>query len=251
MEKIQFTGSLGHVLSARLDNPTGTPPKAFALFAHCFSCSKDLPSAARIARTLTANGISVLRFDFTGLGESEGDFANTNFTSNVKDLVFAANYMREHLRAPTLLVGHSLGGAAVLKAANEIPEIRAVATIAAPADAAHVASHFQDRHGEILDKGEAEVCLVGRSFRIQRQFLQDLEAQNMADSIRSLKCAVLVLHAPLDTTVGIENAENIFRLTRHPRSFVSLDTADHLLTRKEDAQYAANVIAAWASRYIL
>ena len=249
MQKISFDGAQGHQLAARLDAPEGEI-KAYALFAHCFTCTKDIFAASRIATALNALGIAVLRFDFTGLGASEGDFANTNFTSNVQDLIKAADYMRENLEAPSILIGHSLGGAAVLVAAHDIPELKAVATLAAPADAAHVAHHFDDAREEILEKGEAEVCLVGRPFRIQKQFIEDIESQSMDDAIATLKKPLLVMHAPLDETVGIENAEHIFKTARHPKSFVTLDNADHLLSKREDAAYAARVIAAWASRYV-
>ena len=250
MQKIIFTGSQGHKLAARLDTPEGGEIKSYALFAHCFTCSKDIFAAGQIARALNALGIAVLRFDFTGLGASEGEFENTNFTSNVQDLVKAADYMRENLQAPRILIGHSLGGAAVLMAAHHIPEIKAVATIGAPADAAHVAHHFENSRAEIIEKGEARVQLEGRPFTIKKQFIEDIESQNMDDAIRSLKKPLLVLHAPLDDTVGIENASHIFATAKHPKSFVTLDTADHLLTNREDAIYAARMIAAWASRYV-
>ncbi len=249
MEKIEFEGSQGHKLAARLDSPEDTP-KAYALFAHCFTCTKDIYAAGRIAKALNEDGIAVLRFDFTGLGASEGDFANTNFTSNVQDLVKAADYMRENLQAPSIIIGHSLGGAAVLMAAGQIPDVKAVVTLAAPADAAHVAHHFAGDRDEIMEKGEAEVQLVGRPFRIQKQFLEDIEAQSVDKAIAGLKRPLLVMHAPLDSTVGIENAEHIFKHARHPKSFVSLDDADHLLSKKEHAEYAAHVISAWASRYV-
>ncbi len=249
MQKTTFEGSQGHELAARLDTPDGEI-KAYALFAHCFTCSKDIFAAGRIAIALNAMGIAVLRFDFTGLGASEGEFENTNFTSNVQDLVKAADYMREHLQAPSILIGHSLGGAAVLVAAHEMPEIKAVATIGAPADSAHVAHNFDSAREEILEKGEAEVSLAGRPFKIQKQFIEDIESQKMDDHIASLKKPLLVLHAPMDATVGIENAEHIFKTAKHPKSFVTLDSADHLLSKREDAAYAARVIAAWASRYV-
>ncbi len=249
MKKFTFPGAQGHELAARLDLPKGEV-RAYALFAHCFTCTKDIFGAANIARALNENGIAVMRFDFTGLGASEGEFANTNFTSNVQDLVAAAAHMRETLEAPAILIGHSLGGAAVLAAAGSIPEVKAVATIAAPADAAHVAHHFSDKREDIMAQGEAEVCLVGRPFRIQRQFIEDIEAQTMDAHIAGLKRALLVCHAPLDDVVGAENAAHIFTTARHPKSFLSLDDADHLLSRKEHAVYAAGVIAAWAARYI-
>jgi len=224
--------------------------RAFALFAHCFTCTKDLFAARHIAADLAAAGVGVLRFDFTGLGSSAGEFANTNFSSNVEDLLSAAAYLRENFSAPTLLIGHSLGGAAVLAAAHEVPEARAVVTIGAPADAAHVLRQFGSSLQEILEKGEARVELAGRAFRIQRSFIADAEGQRLADRIASLGKALLVMHAPGDTVVGIENASKIFLAAKHPKSFVSLDHADHLLADAGAAAYAARVIEAWASRYI-
>jgi len=249
MQKFEFEGSQGHTLAARLDEPDGGI-KAYALFAHCFTCTKDIMAAGRIAKALTENGIAVVRFDFTGLGSSDGDFANTNFTSNVDDLVKAADYMRDTMQAPAIIIGHSLGGAAVLVASNKIPEVKAVATLGAPADSAHVAHNFSEKREEIIEKGEAEVCLVGRPFKIKKQFIDDIEGQNMTDAIGSMNKALMVMHAPLDQTVGIENAEIIFKSAKHPKSFISLDNADHLISRKEDAEYAGHVIARWATRYI-
>ena len=248
-EKVSFPGALGETLAARLDLPDG-PPLAYALWAHCFSCTKDVFAASRVARALTENGIAVLRFDFTGLGASEGDFANTNFSSNVGDLVAAADWMRDNLAAPAMLLGHSLGGAAVLVAAARVPEAKAVITIGAPADAAHVAHNFQNSVAEIEAKGEAEVLLVGRPFRIKKQFLDDIRAQNVEAAVAGLKKALLIFHSPVDATVGIDNAAAIYGAAKHPKSFVSLDDADHLLSRKEDAEYVAGVIAAWARRYV-
>jgi uncharacterized OsmC-like protein/alpha/beta superfamily hydrolase len=247
--RIEFTGSTGAKLAARLDRPAGAP-RAYALFAHCFTCSKDGFAAARIAAALTGHGIAVLRFDFTGLGASGGDFANTNFSSNVDDLVCAADYLRAEHSAPTLLIGHSLGGAAALAAAARVPEATAVATIAAPADPAHVARLLSSARAEIDASGEAEVEIAGRSFRIRRQFLDDLDGQRLPQSIAGLRKALLILHAPLDEYVDIDNAAQLFAAAKHPKSFVSLDGADHLLTRREDAEYVAAVLAAWASRYL-
>ena len=248
-EKLEFTGSMGETLAGRLDKPQGEI-KAYALFAHCFTCTKDILAASRIAATLNEHGIAVFRFDFTGLGQSEGDFANTNFTSNIQDLIKAADFMRDTLSPPSLMIGHSLGGAAVIVAAHNIPEVKAVATIGAPADSKHVAHNFKDYRDEIEAEGVAEVCLVGRPFRIRKQFLDDIENQNMDHYIKNLDRALMIMHAPLDQTVGIENASQIFITARHPKSYVSLDDADHLLTQKEDAEYAAHVIARWAERYI-
>jgi putative redox protein len=248
-EKVTFPGAGGEKLAARLDLPRGRP-RAFALFAHCFTCNKDVFAAARIAGGLAERGIAVLRFDFTGLGASEGDFANTNFSSNVEDLVRAADFLRETYEAPKLLIGHSLGGAAVLAAAGRVPEARAVATIAAPADPAHVAAHFTEARAEIEAAGEAEVLLVGRPFRIKKQFLEDIEAQKLDAALAGLRKALMVFHSPRDATVGIDNASRIFLAAKHPKSFVSLDDADHLLSRKPDAIYVAEVLAAWAGRYL-
>ncbi len=248
-ERITFPGSQGAMLAARMERAEGEP-KATAIFAHCFTCSKDIFAAARIARELAARGFQVLRFDFTGLGASEGEFANTNFSSNVQDLLAAADYLRGQGHAPDLLVGHSLGGAAVLAAAGEIPEVRAVATIGAPADAAHVVHNFSAHLDEIKEKGEAEVTLAGRKFRIRKQFLDDLEQTGFRDRIARLRKALLVFHSPTDNTVGIENASEIFMAAKHPKSFVSLDGADHLLSRHEDAVYVASVLSAWAARYV-
>ncbi len=248
-EKLTFTGADGVELAARLDLPTG-PPLAYALFAHCFTCTKDIFAAARIATGLAEQGIAVLRFDFTGLGHSEGEFANTNFSSNVADLVCAADYLRESRAAPKVLIGHSLGGAAVLAAAPRVPEALAVATIGAPGDPAHVRHLFQAARPEIEAKGEAEVLLAGRPFRIRKQFLEDIEKHKLAATLAGLRKALLVFHAPRDATVGIENAGEIFTAAKHPKSFVSLDDADHLLSRREDAVYVATVLAAWATRYL-
>ena len=246
---IKFPGALGAQLAARLELPPA-PPAAYALFAHCFTCSKDTLAASRIGAALTARGIAVLRFDFTGLGGSEGDFANTNFSSNVADLVAAAAWLRQNHQAPKILIGHSLGGAAVLAAAREIPEAVAVATIGAPFDPGHVKQLLAPVIAEIEAAGEAEVDLAGRKFRIKKQFLEDIGSRESRDAIASLRKALLVFHSPRDTTVSIDNAAQIFMAAKHPKSFVSLDDADHLLTRKEDAQYVAAVLAAWASRYI-
>lgn len=246
---VHFPGAFGTPLAARLDLPAGTPA-AWVLFAHCFTCSKDTLAAARISAALVEHGFGVLRFDFTGLGGSAGDFANTNFSSNVADLIAAASWLREHQQAPRVLIGHSLGGAAVLAAAGEIAEAAAVATIGAPFDPAHVQHLLGAAASEIAVNGEAEVTLAGRKFRIRKQFLDDLAANGNSGRIGRLRKALLVFHSPRDTTVDIENAARIYAAARHPKSFVSLDTADHLLTARADAAYVAAVLAAWASRYI-
>lgn len=248
-QRFDFPNAAGQRLAALLDLPAGTP-RAYALFAHCFTCGKDNLAAARIARALSERGIAVLRFDFTGLGASEGEFANTHFSSNVADLVAAADHLRRTHQAPSLLIGHSLGGAAVLAAVTDLPEVRAVVTIGAPADPAHVVGLFQDHVDEIRSQGEVEVQLEGRPFKIRRSFLDDVAEQKLVWHVTRLKRALLVMHAPTDQTVGIENAGEIFAAARHPKSFVSLDSADHLLRRKEDAAYVGNVITAWAERYL-
>lgn len=248
-ERFQFPGATGHQLAAAFDLPDGEV-RAYALFAHCFTCGKDVLAARRISAALAAKGIAVLRFDFTGLGSSEGDFANSTFSSNVGDLVQAANHMRMLGKAPTLLIGHSLGGAAILAAAENIPEAKAVVTIAAPSDPAHVTDMFAEHVDAVRDKGEVEVRLAGRPFTIKREFLDDVAEQKLTHQIAHLHRALLVMHAPTDDTVGIDNATHIFVAAKHPKSFVSLAGADHLLTNKHDAVYVADVIAAWATRYL-
>ncbi len=250
IERVTFPGSSGDLLAARLDLPAG-PPKAFALFAHCFTCSKDLRAASRIAAVLTDLGYGLLRFDFTGLGASEGEFANTNFSSNVADLLAAAEWLGEHHRSPQLLVGHSLGGAAVIRASGSIPEVRAVATIGAPSDAGHAAKLFDGALDQIAELGEVEVDLHGRCFTIKQQFIDDLRSGGVTEAAAAMSGALLVMHSPVDNTVGVEHAANIFQAARHPKSFVSLDSADHLLSSTADAEYAASVVGAWAARYLV
>lgn len=248
-ERVEFTGSQGDTLAARMEWPAGTP-RAYAVFAHCFSCSKDIFAANRIARQLAAHGYAVLRFDFTGLGHSEGDFANTNFSSNVEDLLAAARFVESEYAPPDLLIGHSLGGAAVIAAASALPGIRAVATLGAPSDAAHVAHQFGDSIDKIEDEGIAEVSLGGRPFTIKRQFLEDIQGHTLEDTLANLRKPLLIAHSPTDATVGIDNASRLFLAAKHPKSFVSLDGADHLLTREEDAVFAADIIASWAQKYV-
>ena len=248
-QRFQFPGTNGHMLAAALDLPDGEP-SAFALLAHCFTCGKDVLAAKRIAEGLTKRGIAVLRFDFTGIGASEGEFANSNFSSNIADLVQAANYLRTTHKAPALLIGHSLGGAAILAVAAQIPEAKAVATIAAPSDPGHVTGLFKDRIDDIRRDGEVEVSLAGRPFRIQRQFLDDVASHRLLDDVASLHKALLIFHSPTDNTVGIDNATHIFVAAKHPKSFVSLQGADHLLGRKQDTSYVADMIATWAMRYL-
>ena len=248
-EKATFAGAGGDTLAARLESPAGEI-RAYALFAHCFTCSKDIFAASRIAAALASNGIATLRFDFTGLGASGGDFANTDFSSNVGDLVAAADWLRAEHAAPSILIGHSLGGAAVLAAADAVEEAAGVVTIGAPSDPGHVAHLFGNDIATIERDGEAEVTIAGRPFRIRKQFLDDIAGQRLRDRVARLRKALLVMHAPLDRTVGIDNAAEIFQAAKHPKSFISLDSADHLLSRREDAVYAAEVVAAWASRFL-
>jgi uncharacterized OsmC-like protein/alpha/beta superfamily hydrolase len=249
-QKLKFPNQQGQHLAARLDLPLDARPRAYALFAHCFTCSKNLRAVGNLTRALVQAGIGVLRFDFTGLGESEGDFADTNFSSNVADLVAAARFLAEEYEAPKLLIGHSLGGSAVLQAADKVPSATAVVTIGAPADPQHVAHLLKSSEEEIQRSGEAVVTLAGRDFTIKKQFLDDLEENNMRQVIGALRRALLVCHAPLDNTVGVDNAADIFLAARHPKSYLSLDQADHLLSNNEDSVYAGSVIAAWASKYI-
>jgi putative redox protein len=246
-QKVEFDSN-GLRLSGALESPESNI-RCYALFAHCFTCGKDVAAASRISRALTREGIAVLRFDFTGLGNSDGDFANTNFSSNLQDLVAAADFLRDNYEAPALLIGHSLGGAAVLAMASAVPEVKAVATIGAPHKADHVAHNFSASLEEINNKGEAQVDLGGRKFNIKKQFLDDLENQTYSD-LSKLRKAILVMHAPLDATVSIAQAEKIYMEAKHPKSFISLDDADHLLSRKADSEYAAKTIAAWADRYL-
>lgn len=248
-EKVEFRGAAGDVLAARLDLPIA-PPLAYALFAHCFTCSKDTRASTYVSAALAESGIAVLRFDFTGLGGSSGDFGNSNFSSNIGDLVAAADFLRSRYRAPEILIGHSLGGTAVLAAAARVPEARAVATLGAPFDPAHVIRQFGAQAEQIRREGEATVTLAGRSFRIKRQFVDDVTSQSQTEVIAALGQALLVMHSPRDAIVEIENATRIFVAAKHPKSFVSLDPADHLLSRREDAAYAGHVLATWASRYL-
>jgi uncharacterized OsmC-like protein/pimeloyl-ACP methyl ester carboxylesterase len=248
-EKLSFKGHAGHTLAARLDTPNG-PHLATAIFTHCFACSKDITAARRISGRLSSMGIAVLRFDFTGLGHSEGEFENTSFTSNVDDLLAAHKTLVERGTPPSLIIGHSLGGAAVLKAAPMMDSIRAVVTIGAPFDPSHVTHNFADALPQIIDQGVAEVSLGGRLFRIGKGFVEDISQAALTTAIGKLGAALLVLHAPRDETVGVENASSIFLAAKHPKSFVTLDDADHLITQPADAEYAADVIAAWSKRYL-
>lgn len=247
---IAFPGKNGQMLAGVLEMPSGPAPSAMALFAHCFSCSKDISAARVITRELARQGIGVLRFDFTGLGESEGAFADTNFSTNLDDLEAAANWLAREYGGPELLIGHSLGGAAVVTVASRLPMVKAVATIGAPSDADHVIHNFGSKLDEIAERGEAEVLLAGRPFTIKQQFVEDVSGAKVRDAAANLKRPLLVMHAPTDQVVSIENASGLFVSAKHPKSFVSLDTADHLLSNKNDAAYAAGLIACWARRYL-
>lgn len=249
-QKLNFKNAQGERLAARLDLPLAPEPKAFALFAHCFTCTKNLTAIGNISRALNREGIAVLRFDFTGLGESEGDFADTNFSSNVEDLVAAGRFLEGEYEAPKILVGHSLGGAAVLQAAAEIPSAVAVATIGAPCKPEHVTNLLTASKETIERQGEAEVELAGRTFHIKKQFLDDLQQARMEEAIGSLKRALLIFHSPVDNIVGVDNAACIFKAAKHPKSFVSLDHADHLLSEHDDSLYVGSVLAAWAHKYL-
>ena len=246
---VTFPNTRGETLAGILNMPASTP-LAYALFAHCFTCSKDIKAAANIARALNDEGIAVLRFDFTGLGDSEGAFADTNFSSNVADLLAAVDYLEKQHEAPTLLVGHSLGGTAILQAAPQVPSAVAVATIGSPFDPAHVLNLFGDAEDALQERGEAEVNLGGRPFVMKRQFVEDLGEQSLQETVGALRKALLVMHAPLDNIVKIDNASELFRAAKHPKSFISLDNADHLLSRATDSRYVGHVLAAWASRYL-
>ncbi len=248
-KRIQFQSAEGHELAGLLDLPSGDT-RAFALFAHCFTCSKNLKAAGHIARSLNEAGIGVLRFDFTGLGQSEGEFADTSFSSNVDDLLAASTWLGEHHEAPSLLIGHSLGGTAVLRAARQIPSAVAVATLGSPAEPAHVKHLFGDSLAALEENGSAEVDLGGRRFRVRQAFVDDLTTHDVSADVNRLRKALLVMHAPLDDVVEIDNASALFLAAKHPKSFVSLDDADHLLSRERDSRYAGSVLAAWAARYL-
>jgi putative redox protein len=248
--KLEFKNAQGDRLAARLDLPLDEKPVAYALFAHCFTCNKNFNAVFNINRALANEGIAVLRFDFTGLGESEGDFSQTNFRSNVEDLIAAADFLKSEFEAPRLLIGHSLGGAAVLQAASRVPSARAVATLAAPFDPSDLGKALGSTNEEIREKGEAEITIAGRTFLIRKQFLDDLEQVKMDEAIKNLNKALMIFHSPRDTVVSLENAAKIFQAARHPKSFVSLDDADHLLSNRNDSQYVGTVLAAWAGKYL-
>ncbi len=247
-EKIRFENASGASLSALLDRPEDREPSAFAIFAHCFTCSKNLKIAASLARRITQEGIALLRFDFTGLGQSEGEFADTSFTTNREDLKSACRWLSENASGPSLLIGHSLGGAAVLSVAGELDTVRAVATVGAPADVSHVRHLFTS--ADFDESGRADVSIGGRPFTISRDFVEDLERHNLEDRLASMRKPLLIFHSPIDNIVGVENAEKIYRAARHPKSFISLDRADHLVSEERDARFLGRVLAAWARYYI-
>ncbi len=249
-QKVSFTNTNGYELSARLELPVNQHPHTYAVFAHCFTCNKNLTAVRNISRALNMNGIAVLRFDFTGLGESEGEFADTNFTSNVDDLVAATHFLAENYHKPNIMIGHSLGGAAVLCAASQLPDLKAVVTIGAPFNPQHVSHLFEEGIEEIEATGAASINIGGRSFKVKKQFLDDLKRQYVEDKLKNLRKALLVMHSPQDKTVEIENAKRIYSTAHHPKSFVSLDGADHLLSDKKDSLYVGDMIACWSKRYI-
>jgi len=249
MKKVTFKGAMGDDLAARLDLPA-QKPVAYALFAHCFTCGKDLLGASQIAKSLTQNNIAVLRFDFTGLGASAGEFENTNFSSNVEDLVAAADFLQKNYHEPEITIGHSLGGAAVLFAAGELSGTKAVVTLVAPSNPVHVSHLIQSGIEEIEAHGEALVDIGGRSFRVKKHFLDDIREKNIQSTLSKIQRALLVMHSPQDSTVGLQNAAEIYQMAKHPKSFISLDGADHLLSKKEDSRFTGLIIAQWAERYI-
>lgn len=250
LHKVNFPNHEDLTLAGRLELPADQQPHNFAIFAHCFTCTKNLLAVKNVSRALTAAGFGVLRFDFTGLGESEGDFENTNFSGNVEDLIAAANFLEKEYKAPTLIIGHSLGGTAVIMAAAQLPKIKAVVTINSPSDPEHVKHHLEQDIAKIEREGKAQVNLSGRPFTIKKHFLDDLKKQPIKEVVGSMRKALLILHSPQDAIVSVNNAEEIYMAAHHPKSFVSLDGADHLLSRKEDSIYTGKVIAGWASRYV-
>ncbi len=250
-QQISFTNpESGHQLAGIIDRPDDGEPVGWALFAHCFTCGKNLKSTRYISRALTAKNIGVLRFDFTGLGDSQGDFASSNLSSNIGDLIGAAVWLEQNFRGPEILIGHSFGGAAVLQAAAKVPSTKGVVTIAAPFDPQHVTHLLGNVIQEIEEKGSARVEIAGRSFTIGKEFVTDLETHKSEERIKELGLPLLVLHSPRDPVVDIDNARRIYQAARHPKSFISLDNADHLLSKQADALYVGDMIATWASRYL-
>jgi uncharacterized OsmC-like protein/alpha-beta hydrolase superfamily lysophospholipase len=250
IEKIKFNNQEGQELSARIYHPLEKKPKFWVLFAHCFTCSQNFKAVSNISNTLCNQGIAVMSFDFTGLGSSEGDFEDTNFSSNVQDLVLAAKFMEDNYEAPSLVIGHSLGGAAAILAANRLDSVKAIVTIGSPADPEHVRHLFEDSAEKISSQGKAKVNIGGRSFTIKQQFMEDLSNQQLTEILSKMRKSILILHSPQDRIVHVDNAAKLYQSAHHPKSFISLDGADHLLTKQEDSAYAADLIASWATRYI-
>ncbi len=249
-QSIKFTNKEGVELAGKLELPLDKKPQNFAIFAHCFTCSKDLKAVRNITLALSQKGFGVLRFDFTGLGQSDGAFENTNFTSNVNDIKAAADYLSENYKAPSLLVGHSLGGTAVLMAGSQMDSVKAIATIGAPCEPDHVLNMLREDIDEIEKNGEATVTLAGREFKIKSQFIKDLREQGLSKMLGDMRKSTLIMHSPQDDTVEVSNARNIYEHLHHPKSFVSLDGADHLLSNNSDSLYAGDLIACWVKRYI-
>ena len=250
-KNLYFENEQGLKLAATLELPKHNKPKAYAIFAHCFGCNKDMLATSRISRALTEEGFAVLRFDFTGLGSSHGNFEETNFSTNVSDIVSAAKFLRDQYQAPTLLIGHSLGGAAVIAASNQIPEIKAIATIGTPSYPSHVNKHFHE-HIEKLDKNDSvTIKIAEKELKITKQFLEDIEKHNLEEILKNSNCSIIIFHSPIDKIVNIDQASKLYKAAKHPKSFVSLDKADHMLSNPEDAKFVSKIIAIWANRYIL
>ncbi len=249
-EKINFLNGQGIELVGRMELPPDRHPIAFALLAHCFTCGKNLSAVRNISRALTEHGFGVFRFDFTGLGESEGEFVETNFSSNIQDLISAADHMKANWQSPKLIIGHSLGGAAAIFAGGRIPTIQAIATIGAPSSPQHIAHLFSDKLEEIKAEGHAMIEIEGSKFAVSAQLIRDIAAKNMSETLAKLVKPILIMHSPQDKVVEIDNAAKIYQAAKHPKSFISLDDADHMLLRKDDAEYVANTLAAWSHRYI-
>lgn len=249
-EKVKFKNKEGILLSAKLDLPITGKPLHYAIFAHCFTCNKNLNAVRSISSALTKNQIAVLRFDFTGLGDSEGDFSETNFSSNINDIIAASEFLKENYKAPELLVGHSLGGAGVLFSANSIKSVKAIATIGAPSNPSHVQNLFTGKIEEIEESGEAEVNIGGRPFNIKKQLLEDIKNTDYSFNDHKDQPSVLIMHSPQDEVVEIKNAKEIYEKLIHPKSFITLDGSDHLMSDKADATYAGELISKWAKRYL-
>lgn len=248
-ERISIPNSSGHQLSAYIELPANQKPSYMAVFAHCFTCSGSFAPVRHITRELTNYGFGVVRFDFTGLGKSEGHFSDSHFSANVQDLIDVCNYVSQKYLTPSLLIGHSLGGAAAITAAHQLKDIKAVATIGAPANVEHVKHHFEHKINEVLQQGQADVNIGGRPFVINKKFVEGFDKIALLDIVKKLKKPILILHSPFDKIVGIENAQNLYHNAFHPKSFISLDQADHLLTQKEDSVYVGSVIGAWVKKY--